>query len=244
MLNVAVVMGRLVADPELRHTPSDVAVTSFTLAVDRSYVKSGTERQADFIDVVAWRSTADFVCKYFRKGQMMAVHGSIQTRTYTDKDGNKCKATEIVANDVNFADSKRSDSGANYGAPSAPSYGNNYGSNSAAGNEMRARLTANPLPPIQVVTAEISRRSSGTTTCRSDDLTTTKIRRLSQWQTDRREIIAAVVARAAEKYAASALTKRITSITRMLPSFAVLFLKEARSSPEELRELVHIISVA
>ena len=98
MLNVAVVMGRLVADPELRHTPSDVAVTSFTLAVDRSYVKSGTERQADFIDVVAWRSTADFVCKYFRKGQMMAVHGSIQTRTYTDKDGNKRKATEIVAN--------------------------------------------------------------------------------------------------------------------------------------------------
>ena len=241
MLNVAVVMGRLVADPELRHTPSDVAVTSFTLAVDRSYVKSGTERQADFIDVVAWRSTADFVCKYFRKGQMMAVHGSIQTRTYTDKDGNKRKATEIVANDVNFADSKRSDSGANYGAPSAPSYGNNYGSNSAAGNEMQRPAYSEPA---QVVTAEISRRSSGTTTCRSDDLTTTKIRRLSQWQTDRREIIAAVVARAAEKYAASALTKRITSITRMLPSFAVLFLKEARSSPEELRELVHIISVA
>ena len=97
MLNVAVVMGRLVADPELRHTPSDVAVTSFTLAVDRSYVKSGTERQTDFIDIVAWRGTADFVCKYFRKGQMMAVHGSIQTRTYTDKDGNKRKAFEIVA---------------------------------------------------------------------------------------------------------------------------------------------------
>ena len=238
MLNVAVVMGRLVADPELRHTPSDVAVTSFTLAVDRSYVKSGTERQADFIDVVAWRSTADFVCKYFRKGQMMAVHGSIQTRTYTDKDGNKRKATEIVANDVNFADSKRSDSGANYGAPSAPSYGNNYGSNSAAGNEMQRPAYSEPAPTYS------SGRSSGTTTCRSDDLTTTKIRRLSQWQTDRREIIAAVVARAAEKYAASALTKRITSITRMLPSFAVLFLKEARSSPEELRELVHIISVA
>ena len=102
MLNVAVVMGRLVADPELRHTPSDVAVTSFTLAVDRSYVKSGTERQTDFIDIVAWRGTADFVCKYFRKGQMMAVHGSIQTRTYTDKDGNKRKAFEIVADDVNF----------------------------------------------------------------------------------------------------------------------------------------------
>jgi single-strand DNA-binding protein len=110
MLNVAVIMGRLVADPELRHTPNDVAVTSFTLAVDRSYVKSGTERQADFIDVVAWRNTAEFVCKYFRKGQMMAVHGSIQTRTYTDKEGKNRKAFEIVASDVNFADSKRDSS--------------------------------------------------------------------------------------------------------------------------------------
>ena len=76
MLNVAIVMGRLVADPELRHTPNDIAVTSFTVAVDRSYVKSGAERQADFIDVVAWRSTADFVCKYFRKGQAIVVQGS------------------------------------------------------------------------------------------------------------------------------------------------------------------------
>ena len=81
-MNVAVVMGRLVADPELRHTPSDVAVTSFTLAVDRSYVKSGTERQADFIDVVAWRSTADFVCKYFRKGQMMGSRFHSDTHIY------------------------------------------------------------------------------------------------------------------------------------------------------------------
>lgn len=111
MLNVAVVMGRLVADPEIRHTPSDVAVTSFTLAVDRSYVKSGSERQADFIDIVAWRNTAEFVCKYFKKGQMMAVHGSIQTRTYTDNNGNKRKAFEIVADDVNFADSKRDSAG-------------------------------------------------------------------------------------------------------------------------------------
>ena len=151
MLNVAVVMGRLVADPELRHTPSDVAVTSFTLAVDRSYVKSGTERQADFIDVVAWRSTADFVCKYFRKGQMMAVHGSIQTRTYTDKDGNKRKATEIVANDVNFADSKRnSDGGSNYGSSNSyggSSYGGNYNSgNSTAGNEMQRPAYSEPAP--------------------------------------------------------------------------------------------------
>ena len=68
MLNVAILMGRLVADPEIRHTPNDIAVTSFTIAVDRSYVKSGAERQADFIDIVAWRATAEFVCKYFRKG--------------------------------------------------------------------------------------------------------------------------------------------------------------------------------
>jgi single-strand DNA-binding protein len=116
MLNVSVLMGRLVADPELRHTPNNVAVTSFTIAVDRSYVKSGTERQTDFIDIVAWRNTAEFICKYFRKGQMMVVQGSIQTRTYQDKDGNKRKAFEIVADNINFADSKRSDS-------SAPSYG-------------------------------------------------------------------------------------------------------------------------
>jgi single-strand DNA-binding protein len=108
-------MGRLTADPELRHTPSDVAVTSFTLAVDRAYVKTGTERQTDFIDVVAWRNAAEFVCRYFRKGQLMAVHGSIQTRSYTDKDGNKRKAFEIVADDINFAGAKKEDGGHAYG---------------------------------------------------------------------------------------------------------------------------------
>lgn len=111
MLNVAAIMGRLVADPELRHTPNDIAVTTFTLAVDRSYSRAGTERQTDFIDVVAWRQTAEFVCKYFSKGRMMAVTGSIQTRNYEDKQGNKRKAFEIVANDVSFADSKRDSSG-------------------------------------------------------------------------------------------------------------------------------------
>lgn len=107
MLNVAVLMGRLVADPELRHTANDISVTSFTIAVDRSYVKAGADRQADFIDIVAWRGTADFVCKYFRKGQLVAVQGAIQTRTYTDKDGNKRKAFEVVADNVHFAESKR-----------------------------------------------------------------------------------------------------------------------------------------
>ncbi|HCW80083.1 MAG TPA: single-stranded DNA-binding protein [Ruminococcaceae bacterium] len=121
MLNVAVLMGRFVADPELRQTPSGVSVTSFTLAVDRSYVKPGTERQADFIDIVAWRSTAEFVCKYFRKGQLAAVQGSIQTRTYTDKNGIKRKAFEIVADNVHFAESKRSaDASVNAARSSSP----------------------------------------------------------------------------------------------------------------------------
>lgn len=100
-------MGRLVADPELRHTQSDIAVTSFTIAVDRSYQKAGTDRQADFIDIVAWRSTAEFVCKYFSKGQLVAVQGSIQTRSYQDKDGNKRKVFEIVADEVHFAEKKK-----------------------------------------------------------------------------------------------------------------------------------------
>lgn len=107
MLNVAAIMGRLTADPELRHTQNDIAVTSFTVAVDRSYARAGTERQTDFIDVVAWRQTAEFVCKYFQKGSMIAVTGSIQTRNYEDRQGNKRKAFEIVASDVSFTGSKR-----------------------------------------------------------------------------------------------------------------------------------------
>lgn len=116
MLNVAVIMGRIVADPELRHTPNDVAVTTFTIAVDRSFTGKNQEKQTDFIDIVAWRNTAEFVCKYFGKGRMIAVHGSIQTRTYTDKEGNKRKAFEVVASDVSFADSKKSDD-SGYAAP-------------------------------------------------------------------------------------------------------------------------------
>ena len=107
MLNAICLMGRLTKDPELRTTTSGVSVTSFTLAVDRAYVKQGEDRQADFIDVVAWRNTADFVCKYFRKGQLIAVQGSIQTRAYTDKDGNKRKAVEVVASSVHFAGGKK-----------------------------------------------------------------------------------------------------------------------------------------
>lgn len=123
MLNVAVIMGRLVADPELRHTASDIAVTSFRVAVDRSYQKPGTERQADFIDVVAWRQTAEFVCRYFQKGSMIAVQGSIQTRNYTDNNGIKRYVVEIVADQVSFTGSKRESGnvgGGDYGLPPAP----------------------------------------------------------------------------------------------------------------------------
>ncbi|MFT9055123.1 MAG: single-stranded DNA-binding protein [Ethanoligenens sp.] len=107
MLNVVALNGRLTADPELKHTQNDIAVTSFSLAVDRSYSRSGTERQTDFIDIVCWRGTAEFAAKYFRKGQLVAVEGSIQTRSYTDRDGNKRRVFEIVASNVHFAEPKR-----------------------------------------------------------------------------------------------------------------------------------------
>lgn len=114
MLNTAIIMGRLTADPELRKTTSGLSVTSFTVAVERNY-KSGEERQADFINVVAWRGTADFVSTYFKKGQMIAVQGSIQTRNYEDKNGIKRTAVEIVADNVSFCGSK-AESGNTYGA--------------------------------------------------------------------------------------------------------------------------------
>lgn len=120
MLNVAAIMGRLTADPELKNTQSGISVCSFTLAVDRSYAKAGTERQTDFINVVTWRSTAEFVCRYFTKGQMMAVTGAIQTRNYEDKQGNKRTAFEIVATDVSFCGSKRESGGATGSYDSAP----------------------------------------------------------------------------------------------------------------------------
>ena len=106
MLNVVALMGRLTADPELRKTPQGVSVVAFTLVVERSFARQGEERQTDFIDIVAWRNTAEFVCKYFQKGSMAAVDGSVQTRTYQDKAGNNRKAFEIVANNVHFAGGK------------------------------------------------------------------------------------------------------------------------------------------
>ena len=116
MLNVVAIMGRLVADPELRTTTQGHSVCSFRIACDRSYVQQGQQRQADFIDIVAWRQQADFVSKYFQKGSMIAVEGSLQTRNYQDKNGNSRTAVEVVANNISFAGAKRQDS------QSAPSY--------------------------------------------------------------------------------------------------------------------------
>lgn len=108
MLNVVVLTGRLTADPELKTTNNGTSVCSFSIAVDRRY-RSGEDRQTDFINIVAWRSSAEFVSKYFKKGQMIAIEGSIQTRRYQDKDGNNRTAFEVVANNVQFADFARKD---------------------------------------------------------------------------------------------------------------------------------------
>lgn len=110
-MNKAILMGRLTRDPELRHTQTNIPVATFSLAVDRGYSKNDAEgKQAvDFINIVAWRNTAEFVSKWFRKGQMVAVCGRIQTRTYTDKDGNNRTAFEVVADECFFAESKKTE---------------------------------------------------------------------------------------------------------------------------------------
>ena len=106
MLNVVALMGRLVYDPELKTTQSGTNVCSFRIAVDRSFTRQGEERKADFIDVTAWRQTAEFVSKYFRKGSMIAIEGSLQTRQYQDKNGNNRTATEVLASQVSFCGGK------------------------------------------------------------------------------------------------------------------------------------------
>ena len=110
MLNKIIVMGRLTKDPELRRTQSGTAVTSFSVAVDRDFKSQSGERETDFIDVVAWRQTAEFVSKYFTKGRMAVVEGRLQIRDWKDKDGNSRRSAEVVAEHVYFGDSKRSES--------------------------------------------------------------------------------------------------------------------------------------
>lgn len=107
MLNKIVIMGRLTRDPELRHTQQGTAVASFTLAIDRDFKSQRGEKATDFIDVVAWRGTGEFASKYFSKGRMAVVEGRLQFRDWTDRDGNKRRAAEVVAENIYFADSKR-----------------------------------------------------------------------------------------------------------------------------------------
>ena len=128
MLNHITIMGRLTRDPELRRTGSGVAVASFTVAVDRDFGgRDGGEKETDFIDCVAWRQTGEFVSKYFTKGRMIVVSGRLQIRSWTDKEGNKRRTAEVVAENVYFGESKRSNEGNAYG-------GNAYGGNTYGGN--------------------------------------------------------------------------------------------------------------
>ena len=113
MLNKVVIMGRFTKDPELRRTGSGTAVTSFSLACDRDFKSQSGEKETDFIEVVAWKNTAEFVSKYFSKGRMAVVEGRLQIRDWTDKAGNKRTTAEVVADNVYFADSKRSESNEN-----------------------------------------------------------------------------------------------------------------------------------
>ena len=138
MLNHITIMGRLTRDPELRRTGSGIAVASFTVAVDRDFgSRDGGERETDFIDCVAWRQTGEFVSKYFTKGSMIVVSGRLQIRNWNDKDGNKRRSAEVVADNCYFGESKRSaDSNSSYGGNAYG--GNSYGNNNYGGNKYNA----------------------------------------------------------------------------------------------------------
>ena len=147
MLNHITIMGRLTRDPELRRTGSGVAVASFTVAVDRDFGgRDGGEKETDFIDCVAWRQTGEFVSKYFTKGRMIVVSGRLQIRSWTDKDGNKRRTAEVVADNVYFGESRRSNEGNSsyggnayggnsYAAPAAPAYGGGYSAPAAPASD-------------------------------------------------------------------------------------------------------------
>lgn len=145
MLNKVFLQGRLVADPELRQTPAGVSVATFRIAVDRDFKNKETgEKETDFVTIVTWRATAEFVSRYFQKGRMAIVEGRLQMRNYTDRDGNKRTAAEVVADNVYFGDSRRDGEGGGFNSYSAPAYGSapsygtpapNYGAPSSAGDQ-------------------------------------------------------------------------------------------------------------
>ena len=142
MLNHIVIMGRLVRDPELRRTGSGIAVASFSVAVDRDFGgRDGGEKETDFIDCVAWRQTGEFVSKYFTKGRMIVVSGRLQIRSWTDKDGNKRRTAEVVADNCYFGDSNKREEQHNGGSYGGNNYGgNNYGAGNYGGGNY------NPAP--------------------------------------------------------------------------------------------------
>jgi single-strand DNA-binding protein len=125
--NKVILMGRLTSQPELKQSTSGVSVTSFNIAVDRRYNK-GEEKQTDFITIVAWRATAEFICRYFGKGQAILICGELQTRSWEDKQGNKRNATEVVASEVSFCEAKRDSETSSASAPSYASQSNFGGS--------------------------------------------------------------------------------------------------------------------
>lgn len=146
MLNRIIIMGRLTRDPELRHTQTGTAVASFTLAVDRDFKdKSTGERSTDFIDVVAWRQTGEFVSRYFTKGRMAVVEGRLQIRDWTDKDGGKRRSAEIVADNVYFGDSKRDGDGGYQSSGYAS--GGGYSGGYASGGYASPAAPAAPAAP-------------------------------------------------------------------------------------------------
>ena len=139
MLNVAIIMGRLTADPELRTTASGVAVTTFSVAVDRRFQRQGEEKQTDFIDCVAWRQTAEFVSKYFTKGSMAVVSGRLQIRDWTDRDGGKRRSAEVVVDNMYFGESRRRDGDS--GDSRSSSY-SSYGNSGSAGKSSAPAASA------------------------------------------------------------------------------------------------------
>ena len=148
MLNVVAIMGRLVADPELRTTQQGTSVCSFRIACDRNRAAKGEERKADFIDVVAWRQTAEFICKYFQKGSLIAIEGSLQTRQYQDKNGNNRTATEVLASQASFAGAKAADK------PSAQSF------DQQTANHVREANAAHSAPQAAQSVPEYSQGSA------------------------------------------------------------------------------------
>ena len=162
MLNHITIMGRLTRDPELRRTGSGIAVASFTVAVDRDFGgRDGGERETDFIDCVAWRQTGEFVSKYFTKGSMIVVSGRLQIRGWTDKDGNKRRTAEVVADNVYFGESKRTNEGNAYG-------GNTYGGNSYGNNSYGGGYSA-PAPSYGGYNAPASAPASDFAMLEDDD---------------------------------------------------------------------------